>query len=346
MKFIKHSLDTIPSCYAVSGIKVRGELQLLYASEVPGGPCYSYSAKDFSDRKTVWDNAGGTMSFAPIPETDAEFLAVQNFFPGFVGETAKLVYVRYDDEKGWITRDLINIPYVHRFDIFRVNNINYVCACTVCSLRCDTDIVSNPGKVYIFELPESMDGRDIKMHTLMEGLVRNHGYWRGTYSGKDAGYIACDNGVYAVLPKDGKDWSVISLIDRPVSDIAAFDLDGDGAEEIAGIEPFHGNRFIINKVIDGKYQTVYHYPKELEFTHVVWMGNLRGKPAVIGGSRRADAELFILYPDKNDPSGYSVEIIEKGFGPSNIAVLNEKDRDLILVANNSVHKADLFEVID
>jgi len=210
MKFIKHSLDTIPSCYAVSGIKVRGELQLLYASEVPGGPCYSYSAKDFSDRKTVWDNAGGTMSFAPIPETDAEFLAVQNFFPGFVGETAKLVYVRYDDEKGWITRDLINIPYVHRFDIFRVNNINYVCACTVCSLRCDTDIVSNPGKVYIFELPESMDGRDIKMHTLMEGLVRNHGYWRGTYSGKDAGYIACDNGVYAVLPKDGKDWSVIS----------------------------------------------------------------------------------------------------------------------------------------
>jgi len=76
------------------------------------------------------------------------------------------------------------------------------------------------------------------------------------------------------------------------------------------------------------------------------MGNLRGKPAVIGGSRRADAELFILYPDKNDPSGYSVEIIEKGFGPSNIAVLNEKDRDLILVANNSVHKADLFEVID
>ena len=40
------------------------------------------------------------------------------------------------------------------------------------------------------------------------------------------------------------------------------------------------------------------------------------------------------------------EVIEAGVGPSNVAVINEKDRDIIISANRELGEAALYFVTD
>ena len=91
MKVDKLILDSIERCYCAATLTAGGTQWLLLAGEAEGGPCYAYSVEDFSHREVVWEHGGGTMAIVQIPGRDGEFVAIQNFFPGFRSETAKLV---------------------------------------------------------------------------------------------------------------------------------------------------------------------------------------------------------------------------------------------------------------
>lgn len=347
MKFQKLVLDEIYRCYCTSSVTIDGELHLLLASEEVDGPCYAYSGPDFSRKEVVWEHAGGTMSIVEIPGTNGEFLAVQNFFPGFKSATAKIVWGRYDRNQGWIIRDLIQLPYVHRFDILSAGGTNYFMGATLCTSKKEREDWSDPGKVYVGELPKDLN-QPLVLQPILEGLCRNHGYSRGVYQGKMAGYVTCDQGIFVVAPPDEttQTWTVHQLADWRVSDVAVFDLDGDGAAELVTIEPFHGDQFKIYHAGNGGYQAVYHYPGEIEFAHAVWAGLLRGRPVVIGGIRRKNCELFMVEYQPANPSQYETTLIETGGGPSNVAIVNQKERDLIICANHTRNEAALYIVTD
>ena len=340
MKLEKIILDKIPRCYCASYAKVAGELTLLLASEAIGGACYAYSGENFSHKETVWDNSGGTMSIVEIPGKPGEILAVQNFFPGFKAENAKIVWCRRDIKAGWLVRDYITLPYVHRFDLLESDGKAWIVACTLCGSKKDRNDWSDPGKVFVGRLTENPD-TPVNLTVLAEGLTHNHGYFRTSINGRSAGLVASDSGVMVVIPPvtSGDRWTMRTLLNTPAGDVAFFDINGDGVDELITIEPFHGNKVRIYELIKQEYQPVYDLPYPVDFAHALWAGKLCGEPCALIGVRKMGCELFRISHTSGE---YRTEILESGCGPSNVAVAYGEDCDYIISANHTKSEAAVY----
>ena len=81
-----------------------------------------------------------------------------------------------------------------------------------------------------------------------------------------------------------------------------------------------------------------------DFYHVVVGARLAGVPVFIGGCRRGKQELFYVRADPVASSRLRLELIEAGVGPSNVHVLNEAGRDIIVAANRETDEAALYLV--
>ena len=287
------------------------------------------------------------ISMVPIPGKNGGFLAVQSFFPTFQSENTTIIWARPKENGEWEVKTILDLPYVHRFDILTASGVNYFIGATLCTTKQFKDDWSDPGKIYVGILPDDLS-KPIELEVIKEGLTKNHGYCRATWNGKMTGMVTANEGVFAVTPpqEQGQEWTVEQIMDYPVSDIAVIDIDGDGVDEIVTIEEFHGGDFLIYKKIGDKYEVVYKYPKETDFGHVVWGGKLRGVPTIIGGHRRVDQELFYIQCESKNPLVFKTTVIEAGIGPSNIAVINEEDRDIIISANRELGEAALYIVTD
>lgn len=341
MKIEKKVLDEIYRCYCTSHVTVDGELKIILASEEVDGPCYSYSGPSFEKKEVVWEKAGGTMSFVEIPHTNGEFLAVQNFFPGFNGLEAKIVWGKYVDGK-WEVKDFIKLPYVHRFGLVQSEGKCYFIGATLCCSKKDRNDWSDPGMIWVGELPKNLnEGMELK--PIKDFLLKNHGFCNGVYKESEVGFVTCDSGIYVVMPPKGdKDWTAEQILAERISDVASFDLDGDGVNELVTIAPFHGNELAIRKQVSEKrYETVYKYPHEMDFAHAVWAGDIFGKATVVFGIRRMDCELG--YIQLNDQTNqYEETIIEKGVGTANVDIVSQENRVLLIAANHTKNEAALY----
>lgn len=345
MKYEKKILTELYRCYAVSSTVIDGENKILFATEGEG-PCYSYSGEDYK-QSIVWDAPGGTMSMVKVPGKNGDFLAVQNFFPTFKSEKATIVWAKPEKDDRWTVKTILNLPYVHRFDILTANGVNYFLGSVLCNSKTSKDDWSDPGKVYVGVLPEDLN-KPIELKVIKEGLTKNHGYCRTFWNGKMSGIVTSEEGAFVITPPQSKDdtWSIEQVLDKPISDIAAVDIDQDGEDELVTIEPFHGNKFLINKKINGEYSEIYSYPKKIDFGHVVWGGKLRGIPSIIGGYRREEKELFVIQCIDREKLIFKTETIDAGTGPSNVAVINGKDKDIIMSANREIGEAALYFVTE
>ncbi|MDR0569228.1 MAG: hypothetical protein LBG87_08495 [Spirochaetaceae bacterium] len=345
MRFKKITLDTMERCYSAGSISADGRVYAVFASESKDGPCYAYTGENFACRETVWEKAGGTMAFVPIPGKPGNFIAVQHFFPGFQSAGAKLVWGTRTAQ-GWKTVDLAPLPYVHRFDLFTVEDTVYIFAAILCGSKKDREDWSDPGKILVGELPAKPEDGAV-FREISRNHTKNHGYCRGIWRNREAAFFTCEEGVFAALPpltKTGA-WQIDRLIARPVSEIALADLDGCGEDELITIEPFHGNQFAVYKKDKHTgYAVVWRYPREIDFAHTAVGCTLLGKPAVIGGVRRKNCELFVLTHEPG--AGYKTEIIEEGVGTSNAAVIHESGRDIIIAANHTKNEAALYIVTE
>lgn len=344
MKIEKKFLTNLHRCYATSSTVIDGDRKILIATEGEG-PCFMYEGEDFK-QSTVWEGPGGTMSIIPIPGENGDFLAVQNFFPTFQSENAQIVWGKYIDGK-WEIKTLFKLPYVHRFDILEAGEKLYFLGAVLCNSKTSKEDWSDPGKIYVGEIPNDLN-ENIELKVIKEGLTKNHGYCRSEYEGKMVGLVTAQEGVFRVTPPQSKDeeWTVEQIMDRPTSDVAVVDIDSDGEDELITIEEFHGKHFRINKKYGNEYKIVYEYEKEMDFGHVVWGGKLRGIPTIIGGYRRHDKDLFYIQCTDKERLTFKTEVIESGVGPSNVAVINEKDRDIIISANRELGEAALYIVTD
>jgi len=342
MKIERQHLADIFKCYSTTAMKIDGELKILFATE-DKGPCYSFSKDNWSHQETVWEGPGGTMSIVEIPNKPGEFLAVQQFFPTFFAPESIIIWGKYVDNQ-WQIHKFMDLPYVHRFDILHVEGINYFVAGTLCTSKKDRDDWSDPGKILVGVLPDNFDQK-MELVAIKDQLTRHHGYNRGYWKGEKVGFFTADEGVFILYPptKKSPQWRLEQLMDRRVSDISVFDLDGDGEDEIVTIEPFHGNQFNINKWNGTEYEVVYQYPFEMDFAHVVWTGLFNGKPTCFGGARRMNKEFFMIRYNQQS-NQYETTEIENGGGPSNIFVQSQADGDLILCANREKGEAIVYKV--
>ncbi|MGI9135149.1 MAG: hypothetical protein ACR2I0_14590 [Rhodoferax sp.] len=342
MRIEKRALAEMNRCYAANSIVVDGQRRILLATEGEG-PCLAWSGADFADCHTVWDGPGGTMSIVPIPGTNGEFLAVQKFFRMFDWEQAKVVHVRPDGAGGYIVRDLLQLPYIHRFDLLSVGQRLYFIGCTLATTKQSKDDWSDPGKIWVAEY----SGGALRPTVLKDGLTKNHGYSRLMRGDAMHALVTCEEGVFEVAPpaRPGADWSLTQLMDWPVSDISALDIDADGELEFATIEAFHGSYFRVHKQIGGRWQKIFEHPEVSEFYHVVLGTTLAGQPVFVGGCRRGKQQLFYVHAVAGSAAlELQAEVIEEGVGPSNVYVLHEPGRDILVAANREKAEAALYFV--
>lgn len=339
MKFEKHDLCHLDCCYAVSSLMVKGQLYYIFATDDVGF-CYAINAST-GEKEVVWEKPGGTMSIIPLQGRDGEFLATVHFYPGFRALTTKIVHVKRG-ASGWEVKPWLTVPYLHRFDLLTSEGQNYLFCCIFSGTDEEKADFSNPGSILVAPVDAEYNPPQ-ELQKIAENMPINHGYFSVQRDNHVEAYTACENGVYHVVPptRSNPQWVVEKLMDCRASDVAVYDIDGDGVEELAVVEPFHGDQFVVYKWVDNHYQEVYRHDKKMAFIHAVWGGKLAGTPTFLCGCRGEERDFFALtYQD----SKFVVQEIEKGYGPSNVAVLHGKDKDTLLVANREENTATLFFV--
>lgn len=340
MQINKIKLDEMYRAYAASYMDMDDGLHLLVASEEKGYPCYDYYGKDFKKRNVVWRDGGGCMSIIQIPGRSNEFLAVQQFYLKVSPSLSKLVWGKYEDDE-WVVKDVISIPYLHRFDIYDVEGKLYFIGATIAETKKDKEDWSVPGKIYVANIPEDLN-EGLEIEELAGGMFRNHGYSR-TYEGNiPVGYFTSDQGILKITPPhNGENWKCEKILDGKIGEVAILDIDGDGENELMTIEEFHGNQIYIYKKVDGEYRRVYKYENEIDFAHTLVATTLAGVPSFVAGVRRVDAELFTVQWIDGQ---FKTIIIDKNVGPANLCVVNKEDVDYIVAANHTANEVAVYEV--
>lgn len=342
MNFEKRFLTNMNRCYSATHITVDGQTRVLLATEGEGS-CLAWVGPGYDTPHEVWAAPGGTMSMVPIPGSNGEFLAVQKFFKMFQWEEAKLVHVKPLADGTYAVTDVLHLPYIHRFDLLPVGDRLYFIGCTLATTKESREDWSSPGKVFVGEYTGA---GPLQVSVLKDGLTQNHGYSRLERGGRVSSLITCQQGAFEVTPpqQPGAAWGVRQFMDWPISDIAAIDIDGDGELEFATIEAFHGSHFRVYKQVGAHFEKVYEHPEVSEFYHVVTATTLAGKPVFLGGCRRGKQQLFYVHAAQIAPLVLQAELIEEGVGPSNVHVLHEPGRDIIVSANREKAEAALYIV--
>ena len=340
MTFRKTVLADLPYCYATCQVDVDGRPHYIFATD-DRGPCYDIDAES-GELETVCEGPGGTMSIVPLPGMDGQFLASQRFLPVFAGRDASIVRAVHTDG-GWQVEPWADLPYVHRFDILERNGHRYLLGCILSSSTSPTADFSVPGCLVAAELNPSFDPPE-RFEQIAGGMHRNHGYSKFRRDGHDCALTACEEGVFEVIPpaRPGEQWQVVQVLANPASDAVYVDLDADGQDELATIEPFHGTDFVVYHRQDGEFVPLYRHPEKMEFLHAIWAGNLDGEPAIIAGYRGLARNLFMLRWRDGEVRS---EIIEHGGGPSNVTVVDHHGRPRLLVANRESHQAVFFDLL-
>lgn len=349
MKFAKKKIGELEKCYSIAPLQFHGQNCFLVAAEKQD-PCFLFD-EDGVYMETVWEGPGGVMTMVQLSGRDGEFLATRRFYSPNDSKEASLVYVRHEEEKGWVVRELTRLPFVHRFDILCTEDSCYLLACTLKSDHEYKDDWRFPGRLYVGELSGDLSrfGEDnpLPLKILKEGLLKNHGYTRCLQDGIQTGIVSCDNGIYQCIPpqKKGEEWKVTLLLETAGSDAVKMDLDGDGVDELFVFSPFHGDTVRVYHEADCGWETVYEHPEKLEMLHAIDSGIFGGKKCIVFGYRKQKRELMCLYYDREEQR-YKTEVIDEDCGPANVHVYYSGGEGRILAANREINEIALYSYED
>lgn len=371
MKVKKKVIGSLEKCYSLAMLHYKGKDHFLAAAEKVNS-CFLYDLEG-NYEETVWEGPGGVMTMVQVPGSDGQFLATQKFYSPNDSREASLAAVtprspaipespaelkkaaasgRVWENSEWEIRTLLQLPFVHRFDIIRENNINYLIACTLKSGHEYKNDWSHPGRVYAGILPDNLCTDRLSYHeegrpsltVLMDGMYKNHGYCRYEKDGKKGAVISCEQGVYffEVPETAGGQWRTTKLIGEAASDALLIDLNRDGEDELVTLSPFHGDTLRIYEKRQGEYICAYTFPKPLPFLHALWGGTLYGRPAVIIGHREGERQLLMLGYDRRN--GYTYDILDRGCGAANVLHYTRRGKEIIVAANRETDEIAMYEL--
>lgn len=344
MKVTKKVISDLNKCYAIAPLTYKGRRHILVAAE-KHDPCYLFDL-DGNREETVWTEPGGVMSMVQVPNSDGVFLSTHKFYSPNDSKEAKIIVAVPKSENNWEIRTLVELPFVHRFDIVTRNNVKYLIACCLKSGHEHKDDWSMPGKVFAAVLPDDLsrfdENNQLQMTVLKDNMLKNHGYYKINDNGVDVCIISCDDGVYKFIPPENAngEWKIEKLIDEAASDAVLVDMDEDGKKELITISPFHGEHIYIYKQTDGKYEKIYTYDTA-EFAHAIYGGTLLGKPAVIIGHRKGERNLLLFTFDMQKKE-YAVKIIDRDCGPANVYKYEYNGKEVLVSTNREINEVALY----
>lgn len=335
MRTEKRKLADLPMVYVTAELSLRGKRYLAAASEARGEKAYIFDPAT-GESAELWQGDTGVMNVIQIPGRE-QLLAIVRFYPVFQSKEAAICLLE-PTAKGylspWSMREVIALPFCHRIGIVENENGLFVLGCQLCRDKDFQEDWSKPGALWMIPIPEKPDG-EWKMTKIFDGLTKNHGLF--IEKGSQV-YICAENGVLhfdlsgyrageTVIPR--------LLTTTPTSDISVAEING---QKYAGvIEPFHGNTAAVYRMTDTGYEQICRY--DIDFGHVIWIGELFGKPALIAGSRGGEKRLEIIWLE----TGERIPL-EAGVGPTQVSVYREGDIVRILAANHGLGEVTLYSL--
>ncbi|MGL6198419.1 MAG: hypothetical protein ACRC3H_05735 [Lachnospiraceae bacterium] len=344
MKVTKKVIGKLEKCYSLAMLEYNQHKHFLVAAEKVN-KCLLYDL-DGNLEETVWEEPGGVMSMVQIPGTNGQFLATHKFYSPNDSKEAKIVIVTPKEKNNWDVRTLVEVPFVHRFDILNCKGVNYLIVCSLKSGHKYKEDWEHPGKAYAAILPDDLsrfcEENQLKLKMIKDNMLKNHGYYRHIYACEESAVISCEQGVFQFVPPEVPDgeWTIRQLIDTPASDALLIDLDEDGEEELFVMAPFHGETIKIFKKQGGTYKKVYEYPEKAEFLHAILGGKITGVPTVIIGHRKGKRRLLAFRSDKK--GGYDIQIMDEDAGAANILHYKKDGKDFVIAANREIDEIAMY----
>ena len=343
MHFRKRRLAAAEQGYSVAAQALLGADCILCAAEGPG-PCLVFPAPEFT-ASVLAAGPGGCMGFAPLPGREDALLMITEFYPIFESEKAGVHLYRVSDgfAEPWLGRRVIDLPFVHRIATVDIDGTGYLVAATVCGGKDYRDDWSKPGKVYVSRIPDDLD-MTWEVEPVHAEIHKNHGMNLGVYDRRQAVFISGSEGVFALfVPEEpGGPWEYDRLIEHEVSEVFPFDLDGDGVDELAVIEPFHGDAMGIYKQLNGGWERI--FAASLGFGHGMWAGSLAGESVVIVGNREGSKNLCCYRVASVSPFTMEEIVVDAGSGTTNLTVVDDGVRQSVIASNPEHHEYARYDV--
>ena len=338
MRFEKRKLSDAEMGYAVSQARVAGADRVLAASEAHG-PAVAFDGPRLEPR-VIATEPGGTMGFAAVPERDDALFIITGFYPVFDAATAGIHLYRAVDGLSvpWKGERVIDLPFVHRIASVATPLGDYLIAATVCGGKDSRDDWSKPGAVYVYPIPRGLDG-PWDAQVVLDGVHRNHGLALGAIDGVRSLLVSATEGVFALALPGEEDasgnavepWRSMKLLDHEVSEMGLIDLDGDGEDELAVIEPFHGDTFAVYK--NGATGWGRVYSATLDFGHGLSVGRLAGEPVAVVGNRGGSKNLVCYRPGAGDPFAMEEIVVDEGPATAGTTIAPTAEGDGIVASN-------------
>lgn len=347
MKVEKITLADLPDVYSTAEMKMNGETCLLAAPESHGG-AWLFSSSEPENGHEIVENPGGCMSLVPLSGEEGEFVAIEGFYPVFQAEEAGVVYVSSNGGncyQGWEKKRVLDLAFVHRIEVIESSGQLYFVISALAEAKKSPGDWSKPGATYAGKVPDDRSG-NWDMTEILSGIYKNHGMHVTELENEKVVLISGQEGIFELIPpaEGGSNWETKKLAEREVSDVFVHDVDGDGKKEILTIEPFHGDELGFYENENGNWTRSATYP--IKFGHVVWAGELLGRPRIIAGSREGDSDLVVLKWDSTEKALVQDFIIDKEVGPTQITVLNQNGSSLVFSANNGTGSVDLYRLYE
>ncbi|MCD8082042.1 MAG: hypothetical protein LUE86_00610 [Clostridiales bacterium] len=336
-KVEKRVLGRLGQCYSIAPLFYRGKQHILVASD-GRDQCRLYGM-DGELEDVIWSEPGGVMTMMQIPGSDGQFLATQRFYSPDESDRAKLVLVT-PTASGWDVKTLIDLPFVHRFDILERNGVYYLIVCVLKTGHKFKGDWSTSGVVYATVLPDDLsvyhEGNPLPLTVLKDHLWKNHGYVHTVWDGVQASIVSADQGVFLFVPPETADgeWEIRQILDQPASDAVLVDLDQDGKRELVIISQFHGNEIMIFREEDGTYKKAYEY-EHADFSHSIYGGDFCGIQAAVIGHRAGTRDLLAFYWDE-ETHAYAVQKLDQDCGSANVYRFVLDGKDIVISTNHEI----------
>lgn len=294
----------------------------------------------------VCEGPGGTMTLAQVPGRTDQLLASMNMYsPNCGGDDAAIWSYTREEDGTWTARELLPLPYVHRFGFVRgADGAWWILACAIKDSCEYDDDWRSPGRVVAARVPERIEdfdaGNPLPSKILDPDQFKNHGFW----AAPDASFalVTTDGGVFRYTPPASPEgeWEILRIHDQPTSDALLIDLDGDGKQEMVTFSPFHGDDLRVWRQDGDSWQLAWDDPDEHPFLHAIWGGVIGGKPTCVVSAREGGAELMML---RYEDGAYQLEDIEAGVCSMNAYAFHCDDgTDRIVSCNRTTTEVALY----
>ena len=333
MEFKKHSLVKLQMPYPLGVVMRNGKRCVVGATE-DHGPIV-LAQPPFDEAVEMVPGPGGCMALVADSEKPDTLFAIMGCFVGYKFQTAGVYRISPDQEGA--AEKIIELPFAHRIDFVNRGGARFLIAATLAADKRDPGDWSRPGTLYASHVPRS-PGEGWELTPVLEGIHRNHGLLTARLMGRRSVLISGAEGLFAAdLDSGGDDWGFQQVLGQEVSEIAVSDIDGDGADELITIEPFHGNSLRVYKRAGSKWQLAWE--TGLEYGHCLLAGMLKGVRSILVSNRAGNRDL-LLFEFTGPPGGRGIadpkrHVVDPGAGAANMLVVSHDGTDRIFSTNQT-----------